>query len=225
MRVFLRDTYRAGDEDRVMPDDVVRDGESLRTPMVLMDADGMAGHRPGYAALTDEQVAQRRAARQRMIDRATSAWRGPQDAKKRRPPDEDADDDEADDRGRSRDARDAARVARQRMIDRATNAWRTPARDVAMPSLHTPPTPEQMMTRHVYGAEDPDDPVAKKQAAYEAYKNKLSNAWKSPAHEARRPDYIIGAGPTSMVVQQQGKTDPRRADQVEKQAEQWRGGK
>jgi hypothetical protein len=225
-----------------MPDGVVGDGESLRTPMVLMDADSMAGHQPGYALLTDEQVAQRRAARQGMIDRATNAWRGPLDAKRKRPPD-DEDDDEDEERGQynrqakargrigqsalsvKADARDARMAARDGYIKRLTNAWRTPARDAAEPSIHSPPEDLARMRRHVYGAEDPDDPVAKKQAAYEAYRNKLSNAWKSPTGVAHAEASITGAGPKSMAVESSGRTNPGRAGEVQRQLAQWKGGR
>jgi hypothetical protein len=94
-----------------------------------------------------------------------------------------------------RDARAAARDAREAMIKRAENAWRAPARDAAEPDAA-----EGLPRRH---RPEPDDitPAARKERAYKAYVDGLSRAW------------------------QQGRTDSHEADRIERQGEQWRGGR
>src|SRR5262245_13658044 len=66
-------------------DEVAVDGEVVKVRFELMDGVQRQiagwtfdGHRPGYLALTDEQIAARQEARDAMIDRATSAWRSPE---------------------------------------------------------------------------------------------------------------------------------------------------
>jgi hypothetical protein len=178
-------------------DDVLADGESIRTPLYLTDTvqltdDGprfvrneaardaravmdMAGHRPGYVALTDDQIAKRLEARDAMIRRAENAWRTPR-----------------------------------------------PNRDGAEPDMGTSPD-ELAMHRHMYGApglptaSDPDVDSAmtmrghmgelfersqrQRDRAWGSYKDQLTNAWRG------------------------GRTDPRRAAQVEGLQERWRHGR
>jgi len=79
---------------------MARDGEVVRTPMLIMDAAGVDLHRPGFCCATDATARDAvRDARREMIDRATTAWRN--DAR-RKPPDDD-DDDEDDERERHSD--------------------------------------------------------------------------------------------------------------------------
>jgi hypothetical protein len=69
--VFLRDRFVDDDET----DEMARDGETVRTPMMIMDS--ACGHRPGFVQLTDELIAKRWEARDAMIRRAEQAWRTP----------------------------------------------------------------------------------------------------------------------------------------------------
>jgi hypothetical protein len=112
-------------------------------------------------------------------------------------------------------ARDAARAARDAWIKQTTEAWRTPARDVAQPDLGS--RPEEVMHRKPDddGAPDPGDVAAverrrltergaeahrQRDAAWQQYKDRLSNAWR-------------------------GRTDPSRASEIEREGERWRGGR
>jgi hypothetical protein len=163
---------------RAIGDEEVEDGRSVRVPMMLMDgrrpgldlADAqravmrqpMTPWRSGYALLTDEQVAARQAARQGMIDRATSAWR--MDAKRRKPDNDDEDGDN-NDRKRAADAGDqrkAAIAARNGYVKRLTDAWkRPPTRDFAEPDAHSYQWEWQRHMRNMsagdpYSVTDPD---------------------------------------------------------------------
>jgi hypothetical protein len=112
-------------------------------------------------------------------------------------------------------ARAAVRDARNEMIRRAENAWRTPARDAAEPDNGS--SAERMRT-YLQGAPAPhDDPAAslrghlqterneenqrRRDAAWNLYKDRLSRA------------YL------------QGRTDPSRATEIERQGERWRHGR
>jgi hypothetical protein len=53
----------------------VPDGASVRAPMMVMD--GARGWQPGYAQLTDAQVARKRAARDGYVQKLETAWRTP----------------------------------------------------------------------------------------------------------------------------------------------------
>jgi hypothetical protein len=118
-------------------------------------------------------------------------------------------------------ARAKARAARQGMIDRATSAWRTPpppqravrSTDAAEPDMGTSPD-ELMMRRHMFGAPGLPDPSTshamefqgeqaqrRRDAAWARYRDGLANAWRG------------------------GRTDPRRAAQVEGLQERWRHGR
>jgi hypothetical protein len=174
-RVFLRDVYRFDDE--------IDDGRTVRVPMLVMD-----GHRPGYAQLTDQQVADRERARSDWIKQTTDAWRSPQrdvvDARKRRPPDDDVDDDDEDtddcSAGRNaRDARTAAQDARDAYVRRLCDAWRTPSCDAAGPDAGT-----QLLHRHLRGTEEDDNAAAAREKSYAAYKARLERAWRNPAPAA-----------------------------------------
>jgi hypothetical protein len=143
-------------------DDEIPDGRSVRVPMVLMDS--MAGHRPGYVQLTDEQVAMRREARDAMIRRAENAWRTrpacdaaepdlgsrPEEVMRRhlrgKP-----DDDGAPDRG------DIRAVERRRLTERGAEAQR------------------------------------ERDAAWAQYKGRLSGAWRNPAAAAERNETQLEA--------------------------------
>src|SRR5262249_27181165 len=116
------------------------------------------------------------------------------------------------DRERSTDAGDA----RTEYVKRLTDAWRTPARDPAQGSK-----PEELMRRHV--RTDPDDDAqARKDASWEAYREQLGNAWKNPPGVTRAETAILGGGPRSVVVK---RADPSGATRIERQGEQWRGGR
>jgi hypothetical protein len=193
--LFLRDSYH--------DPDICQDGETTRRPMLLMDG------RPGFARLSDAQVAERRSVRQSMIDRATEAWR--MDARKKPPPDPDEDDDDDDEI----DPRDARNAARDGYIARLQDAWRhPPTRDAGTP-------PDELMRRHLRGNE-PDADVARKQQAYAAYVDRLSQAWRNPPHAAVPAPAILASGPKHRVVEP---TDPSAAASIERLGEKTRGGK
>jgi hypothetical protein len=203
---------RIDDDD----DNIVRDGESVSvrvnlTDTVRFDEDG----------------------RERFVRMADARRKKP-------PPDDDDDDDDNTMDANTIDSRayrpgyrlttDAARAAvrdaRQGMIDRATSAWRTPqppqraVSDAAEPDLGSSP---EAMRRHMFGAQglptasDPDVDSAmtmrghmgelfersqrQRDRAWGSYKDQLSNAWRG------------------------GRTDPRRAAQVEGLQERWRHGR
>jgi hypothetical protein len=150
--------------------------------------------------------------------------------RKAKPPDDDDDDDDdtmdaADHRPGFRYATDAVRAAvrdaREEMIRRATDAWRTPqqpqravrSRDGAEPDMGARPG-EAMMHRHMFGAPGLGDPSTshamefqgeqaqrRRDAAWSRYRDGLANAWRG------------------------GRTDPRRAAQVEGLQERWRHGR
>jgi hypothetical protein len=163
------------------------------------------------------------------------------DARRKKPPDDDDDDDGDtmdDNMQRAFDAhrpgfRFAPRAQRQSVCDardqyvrQLTDAWRrTPTRttrDAPQPDLGTRPD-ELAMRRHMYGApglpaaSDPDVDSAttmrghmgelfersqrQRDRAWGSYKDQLSNAWRG------------------------GRTDPRRAAQVEGLQERWRHGR
>jgi hypothetical protein len=194
--------------DRDIEDfEVIPDGSLVRVPLNLadsfrvknrqrfgelaaLDADDRAllGHRPGYTQLTDAMVAKRQATRADYIRDLNSAWR----MDKRKPSDDDDDDDDDrpdNDRSRERstDARADARAAYDEMCSKLQSAWHTPSlairipmgvrgRDAAEPDLGT--RPEEMMRRHLR-AEPDDDPQARRDAAWNDYKTRLSEAWKT----------------------------------------------
>jgi hypothetical protein len=183
---FLRDRF-VDDET----DSMARDGETVRTRMILMDS--LAGYRPGYVQLTDDQIAKRREARREMVDRAIAAWRAPgcDEGDAIFPLARDA-------------ARAAARDARQQMIDRVASAWRTDPsaaggvesrlereRGRGATSAH-PATwreePPDVVTAVTVptatapnkGAGDLEAEVERRRAAeHAAFAERLQNAWKS----------------------------------------------
>jgi hypothetical protein len=89
------------------------------------------------------------------------------------------------------------REARDAMIKRATEAWRTPHRDAPEPDNSSPAA---TMRRHLAGPDEPDDnnAQARRDAVWNDYKTRLASAWK---------------------------TNPNAATQIERQGEQWRGGR
>jgi hypothetical protein len=185
-----RDGYRFDDNE------VVRDGQTVRTPLLLCDS--IAGRRSGYLQYTDAQNEMRQSARQSMIDRAASAWRtNPfMDARRKPDDDEDGDDDTDDSRDRKRRASDAAiadaREAYHRMCARLQSAWRDAGPE---PSLHTPPAawqrngPPPGSTPSPYAAEEQEEVVERtkglerdveKRRQRQDAKNRqrLQNAWR-----------------------------------------------
>ena len=145
-------------------------------------------------------------------------------------------------------ARAAVRDARAEMIRRAENAWRTPpqrdvtaARDAAEPDLGTRPE-ELMMRRHLFGApgsRDPgDDPAEtmrghlgelrervqrERDRAWNAYKDRTSNAWKTGG--AQPQPAKVGPGPSGFIAAVETPDPAARARQIERQGERWRGGR
>jgi hypothetical protein len=195
--------------DRYEPDPVARDGESIAVPIELCD------HRPGYAAPSWKQIADRAAARQLMIDRARTGWL----MDKRRPRDDDEDDDDddddANDRARARRGAADARSAYLEMCDRLESSWRSPppaasfpmglrGRDAAERTLSTPSAPSAPRRPVPGSTADPFDPQKKRDMVYESYAASLSEQWKT--------------GPGGMA-------DPLRAAAIERTREQVHGGR
>jgi hypothetical protein len=219
---------------RIVADDEVEDGRSVRTPLYLMDAVRFEDHQPHFVRAVDAAVRDARAAardaRDEMIGRAENAWRTPLDAR-RKPPDDDDDDDDdererrSDDARSVADARAAATAAYDAMCARLRDAWRTPARDFAEPDLGTRPEDLLLMRRHLRTEPD-DDAQARRDRAYRDYTTALSEAWKNPPGVTRAENAIVGAGPRSMVVEPtRGRTDPSSSTRIERQGEAWRGGR
>jgi hypothetical protein len=175
-------------------DDEIADGQTLRVPALLMDSNAMLGRRPGYAALSDDQVAKRQSARDSYIADLNSAWRMD---KRKPPPDDDEngddDDEENNDRGRSRrtDSRslDAARAeaqaARDAMVKGLSNAWRNP------PGV-APPKPTQQVGAGAAGmvGPGPNNPgagsIKEAEAALEADRQKIHKQFSAGLSEAWR---------------------------------------
>jgi hypothetical protein len=131
----------------VEDDDTVRDGETLRTPMYLMDST----QRPLLTA----------------------------DA-----------------------ARELRRTARDEYVRRLTDAWRHPP-STTNHDASEPDASEALLKRHLHGEREPDVGSAqgRRDKAWAAYKDRLSNAWRA------------------------GRTDPGRAGGIERQGEAWRHGR
>jgi hypothetical protein len=113
------------------------------------------------------------------------------------------------------------------MCARLQDAWRSPpnclGRDGALPDMGT--RPEELMRRHTRTEPD-DDAQARRDRAYRDYTTRISEAWKNPPGVSRAENAIVGAGPRLMVVEPtRGRTDPSAASRIERQAEQWRGGR
>jgi hypothetical protein len=142
---------------RVVGDEVARDGETIRTRLMLMDsATNATPWRSGYAMLTDAQVAARQAARQGMIDRATNAWRMDTDNRDRRAAvNQNGSVARPIVHGAVADARAAVNDARSRYVARLQDAWKRPVsfRDGVQPSGHTRPGFDP---REPSGVTDPD---------------------------------------------------------------------
>jgi hypothetical protein len=171
-----RDAYYFDDPDEVS--DEVPPGHSVRVPLHLCDTVRFEP-RP-LSGLTDLSAAD--------LDRHRPGYRLSDRASKS---DKLSDLDAA-----GRDAHTATRDAYFEMVKRAENAWRTPpTRDTAEPDLGS--RPEELMRAHLR-AEEIDEAQARRDRAWAAYRDQLSNAWR---------------------------TDPGRATAIERQAEMWRGGR
>ena len=207
-------------------DEIVRDGQSVKVPMTIMDSRrpvsfDAAAHQPGFrsdtasyleayrrscadVALPSGRVsdADVRAARSAWIEDTTSAWKA--DARKKKPPDDDGDDDDDDDDNRGSSLnRNKQSDSRDDYVKRLTDAWRTPVRDAAQPDMGTRP-------------EDPAAAQARRDRIYADYRTSLSNAWRSGPGAAPAQTAIVGVGPKSMVEEPaRGRTDPARAGEVE----------
>jgi hypothetical protein len=160
-------------------DYVVEDGGEVRVPVMLCDADSLAGFRPGFVPMTWKEIAQRRAAfdaRFEMDERAREAWR---DGKRRREPDPDPDDDvdDANPRALSIRARDAyvrsladapSRVLPDCAPDRRAAGGSDRHAALSAPSAASAPQ-----------RPEPDDPQAERDAAWNSYRDQLGSAWKA----------------------------------------------
>src|SRR5262249_9400715 len=147
-------------------DDVVRDGESVRVPVFLVDTIRFEDDGPRFLRMADEAVRDTGAATRDADHRP--GFRYATDA-----------------------ARAAVRAARDEMIRRAQKASRTPHRDAGQPDLGTRPE-ELMMRRHLFGAPGAPDPgdvhavelrgeqaQRERDRAWSRYRDDLANAWKT----------------------------------------------
>jgi hypothetical protein len=225
----------------VLMDGMARWSDSVGAALVF---DTPAYHQPGFRVAVGHSLrdARQRAmdARRAMIDRATNAWRTMgRDQRTVCPtcdgtgedPDGDGDCDACNGTGYLEDAarraatspgsglaerhatpRDARRAAYDEYCTRIQNAWRTPSRDAAQPDMGTRPgempfrrvSPQQFATAYNRGTSPgpgSDNPEEIRRRAIEERDYQLQNAWRSPG------------------------ADPRRADQIERQGEIWRGGR
>jgi hypothetical protein len=165
---------------------------------MLFDA-ATGTRRPGYATLSDQQLADRNAARNEMIDRATSAWRGPlslrsEDARRKKrddnedDPDPDGDEDNGTD-DRARDVRARSIAARDSYVAGLQIAWRRPA--AASPTASHSPSPGRIHGLPTGSTRAPTRDAAEpdRDADYERRKAELSEAWKtSPKPPMARPN-------------------------------------
>jgi hypothetical protein len=195
------------------------------------------------AALPSERVsdadarAAARDARDAMIERATTAWCDPVDARRKKPPDDDDNDDDDDDNGRSRrssasDTRAAATAEYHRMCARLRDSWRSGPTDAAQPDTGSSPAEwyrHQHPDPHA-GEADPGDPAttlrrhlstesgaeaqAKKDRAWQEYRNRLSSAWKNPPGVMHPQPTKAGAGPSAFVAATESPDPAVRARQI-----------
>ena len=151
--VFLRDRF----VDETDETETARDGEVVRTRMLMMDARRSAfdarDHQPHYAEVSDAMLGALGSARGAWIKQINDAWRTPQ---------------------RTGDMRSG---------------------DAAEPDNSSRAA---VMRRHLRGDDPDDNAAARREKAWAAYKDQLSNAWR---------------------------TDPRAATAIERQGERWRGGR
>jgi hypothetical protein len=218
--------------DGYYPEHIAEDGEEIFHPLFLADGyrrdlvqsfgavPDLSLHQSGYRVADEATRDKVRAARQEMIDRATSGWR-----KDIRPPDDDPDDPDPDEddlnrerdrRSRSSDARDpraAARAAYDAMVRRAENAWRTPPNAKQLRDAADPGNSE-LIRRHLRTEED--DPQARRDEAYRNYCASISQAWKNPSGGIAPQKALVGPGTTSHI---------ERAGEIERLGEQTRGGR
>jgi hypothetical protein len=108
------------------------------------------------------------------------------------------------------------------MVTRLGTAWKTPARDFAQPDQGTRPEDLALMRRHLHGAE-PDADVARKEKAYAAYVDELSNAWKRPGIQPQRS--VVGPGPSGLIKAASSGDPAERAEEIERLGERTRGGR
>jgi hypothetical protein len=193
-----------GDPDA---DEVLEDGRRVRVRMEMMDKKrpikwiGPLDARQPDAWLVRD--ANPRAARQEMIDRATNAWRSPSGVPNQNTAPRPAS---------LRDAQAVRRLAYDQYCNRIQNAWKTPPvnhdgriyssinpRDAAPNMTFRATTPEQFAAAYNRGRDQ--SPEAMRAAAYEERNRLQREAWKTPSNPAAA------------------------ANQVERQAEQWRHGR
>jgi hypothetical protein len=174
--------------------------------MMLFDA-ATGARRPGYATLSDQQIADRQAARRGFIDRAEQAWRGPlsqrceTDARrKKRDDDEDDEPDFGASAEKIEDVRARSIAARDAWVAGLQRPSPSPNRTSGLPTgstRHPTRDAEPDLSRHLRTEPD-DDAQARRDAAAAEYAANLSNAWK---------------------------TNPRAAVAIERIGEQTRGGR
>jgi hypothetical protein len=224
MEVTMRDAY-VDDDDEVRDGVRVRLNLMDADPVQRAIALDARNHRPGFRRANDAARAAVRSARSTWIKQLNDAWKTSQLDARRRRKDDDDDEDDGDDYnetdpdeigqsavdGRRRpmlsvsDARQLSGRAYLRMVERLQSAWRMPSRDAAEPDAATqlvrpappPDDPSVVMRCHLRTEED-DIAQARRDAAWQEYRNRLSTAW------------------------QPGQTDPGRAA-VEAQREKWLG--
>jgi hypothetical protein len=181
-------------------DEIIPDGGSVRRRLILMDG-RFADHRPGFRMgdAADRQVV--RDARQQMIKRAENAWRMPT---RDMNPGGGATCPECHGTGRDPDGDSPSgrcdACGGTGYIEAPNNSSSAQRRDPGRypdPRLRTGGQPDNSSSPEAMRAHL----QAQRDLAWNRYRDNLSNAWR------------------------QGRTDPGRADEIERQGEQWRHGK
>jgi hypothetical protein len=190
-------------DGRYLDDYEVEDGDPpVRVPMMLCDS--LAGYRPGFVQLSDEQIKARWEARDTMIRSAQKAWRGPIETAAAR---EDV----------------GSQPARMESLACGRRAWAsplTPEQVAAYDARRRKPDPEDDPD------EDDDDDNedtrdAARVASYQAMCLRLQDAWKRPpslprTRDAAEPDN--SSSPETMRKFLRGSDDPEDAQAKRDQA-------
>jgi hypothetical protein len=170
---------------------VIADGGRVRVRLALTDAgfpqwyphphprrvtdgyrlsdDEAARHRPHQAVLTDAQRARSESARDQWVASLRDAWRSPQGV----PMGPGAPDYDKDDDNNGDDDLDPVERARQDYIRRVTNGWRSDPRDPAAAANKL-----EAMRRRVAHERMDAATLADRDAAYDEYVERISNAWR-----------------------------------------------
>jgi hypothetical protein len=162
-RNIMRTKTRTRDEDTE-----VKDGETVRTTVLLMDA-------AQHAIKSADADADRRQAREERDAMLRDSWRTPKrDARKKPDPDNDEDEDEDTTDRRSGslvDARAAAASGREGYLKRLRDAWK---RDHEAPLAHDDPT----ATMQTYLSKPAPTTTSGSDQAWQDYRTRLQEAWK-----------------------------------------------